>query len=182
MRPLLTTIVLVLVGATFACSSGSSFDQAAQQNSDQQQSQDGINLQPSGGGDAVPPGPVGPADVDTIRVGDQAWGRTLPMTSGQCFVQRVEGLPVSGVAWGSLNGDDELSFAANYNQDGSFEAEVRGPDMFWIAGARSPGVQDLAIELDFEALTIIGSGTFTSLHTNELAAGSFHFQCEERVN
>ncbi|CAN5875173.1 hypothetical protein BH23ACT4_BH23ACT4_00050 [soil metagenome] len=34
------------------------------------------------------------------------------------------------------------------------------------------------IELDFDALTISGSGTFFSIVTQERARGSFQFTCE----
>ncbi len=124
--------------------------------------------------------PAGPAAMNTIQVDGEVWDRTLPMTTGQCFVQNVEGLPPSGVAWGTLDGDDELRFSASQNQDASNEAEVETPDVFWVAGPRvADGPDDLVIELDFDALTIVGSGTFTNLYTGETAAGSFAFQCED---
>jgi len=126
------------------------------------------------------PEPVGPADMNTIRIGSQVWERTLPMTTGQCFVQNVEGLPPSGTAWGTLDGDEGIRFSANQRQDGTNEAEVDDQDNFyWIAGPRSSGPDDLEIELDFDALTIIGQGTFTNVLTGETAAGSFAFQCED---
>jgi hypothetical protein len=129
-------------------------------------------------GDA--PEPVGPADMNTIRIGSQVWERTLPMTTGQCFVQNVEGLPPSGTAWGTLDGDDGIRFSAGQNQDGTNEAEVDDQENFyWIAGPRSSGPDDLEIELDFEALTITGQGTFTNVFTGDTAAGSFAFQCED---
>lgn len=124
--------------------------------------------------------PVGPAEMNTIRVGSQVWERTLPMTTGQCFVQNVEGLPPSGVAWGTLDGDDDIRFSANKNQDGTNEAEVDDEESYyWLAGPRSSGPDDLEVELDFEALTIVGQGTFTNVFTGETAAGSFAFQCED---
>ncbi len=127
------------------------------------------------------PEPVGPADMDTIRIGSEVWERTLPMTTGQCFVQNVDGLPPSGVAWGTLDGDDGIRFSASQNQDGTNEAEVDDQEsFFWVAGPRvADGPDDLVIELDFDALTIVGQGTFTNLFTGETAPGSFAFQCED---
>ena len=123
---------------------------------------------------------VGPAETNTIRIGSQVWERTLPMTTGQCFVQNVEGLPPSGVAWGTLDGDDGIRFSANQNQDGTNEAEVDDQESYyWLAGPRASGPDDLEIELDFDALTIVGQGTFTNLFTGETAPGSFAFQCED---
>ena len=123
---------------------------------------------------------VGPAEMNTIRIGSQVWERTLPMTTGQCFVQNVEGLPPSGVSWGTLDGDDGIRFSAKQNQDGTNEAEVDDQESYyWLAGPRSSGPDDLEVELDFEALTIIGQGPFTNLFTGETAPGSFAFQCED---
>ena len=141
----------------------------------------GSNGNAGSGGSSDPeaaPEPIGPVAVNTIQIGDETWTRTLPMTSGQCFLYEDDGtLPTSAVVWGPLDGDD-LSFSANYNQDGSFESEVRGENFFWVAGPRGPGVDDLEIELDFDTLTVTGEGTFHNLHNGEIAAGSFHFQCE----
>ena len=130
----------------------------------------------SSGGSAEP---IGPADMNTIRIGDNTWNRTLPMTTGQCFLYEDDGnLPTSAVAWGTLDGDDDWRFSASQNQDGTFEAEVtNNAEVYWFAGARSPGVDDLEIVLDFEALTITGSGTFSDVLGNA-AGGSFAFQCE----
>jgi len=132
-------------------------------------------------GQAAAPEPSGDVAMDTIRIGNDVWSRTLPMTTGQCFVFEDDGtLPTSGTVWGTLDGDDELRFAARLSQDGTFEAEISNDsDMYWLAGERAPDPKDLSIELDFENLTITGSGTFYLANTGELASGSFAFQCEE---
>ncbi|TFG66854.1 MAG: hypothetical protein E4H24_07460 [Thermomicrobiales bacterium] len=104
------------------------------------------------------------------------------MTTGQCFLSEADGTyPTWGTAWGSLDGNDDLRFSAKLGQDGTFGSEVTGPgdsSLFWIAGERSPEVHDLVVELDIDAQTIKGSGTFYSLTTNKLASGSFEFICE----
>lgn len=133
-------------------------------------------------GDQAIEGPVsvGPAAMDTIQIGSQVWQRTLPMTTGQCFVQNIEGMPPFAVAWGTLDGDDDVRFTAGQNQDGMFNAEVEEDDaFFWMAGPRSTGPDDLVVELDFDALTITGEGTFTNFYTGESAPGAFAFQCED---
>lgn len=124
--------------------------------------------------------PIGPVDMNTIQIGSETWERTLPMTTGQCFLYEDDGsLPTSAVVWGTLNGDDEIRFSATYGQDGVLEAEVRNDtDMYWIAGERNPNVNDLVIELDFDTLTVTGHGTFSSLTKFTDAAGAFAFQCE----
>ncbi len=126
------------------------------------------------------PESVAPADMNTIRIGSQVWERTLPMTTGQCFVQNVDGLPPSGVAWGTLDGDDDVSFSAGQSQDGTNEARVEDQETYyWIAGPGvADGPDDLEVELDFDALTIRGQGTFSNVFTGETAPGSFAFQCE----
>ncbi len=131
------------------------------------------------GSDEPTPEAPGPLLDNAIRIGNQTWERTLPMTTGQCFLFEDDGtLPDSGNAWGTLDGDDDLRFAARYNQDGSFESEVsNNHDMYWGSGPRF-GEDDLLIELDFDNLTISGHGTFVSLITGERAMGSFQFTCE----
>jgi hypothetical protein len=130
--------------------------------------------------DASAPAPSGPVEMNTIRIGSTTWSRTLPMTSGQCFLYEDDGtLPTSANVWGTLDGDDDIRFSANYGQDGTFEAEVVDESaFFWIAGRRSPEVDDLVIELDFEALTITGSGTFANVGSVDPEQGAFAFQCE----
>lgn len=138
----------------------------------------GDNTSDGGNADDPTPEASGPLDPDSIRIGSEVWNRTLPMTTGQCFVFKDDGnLPDSAVAWGTLNNDDGLSFSADYGQDGTFGAEVQGENMYWVAGQRSG--TDLTIELDFDNLTITGEGIFNNLHTNEFAYGSFHFVCED---
>lgn len=121
----------------------------------------------------------GPLGDNSIRIGDQTWERTLPMTTGQCFLFADDGtLPDSGNAWGTLDNDEDLRFAARYNQDGTFESEVsNNHDMYWGSGPRF-GEDDLVVDLDFDTLTISGHGTFVSLITGERAMGSFQFTCE----
>lgn len=132
-----------------------------------------------GASDEPTPEAEGALGENTIRIGDQTWERTLPMTTGQCFLYADDGnLPDSGNAWGTLDGDEDLRFAARYNQDGTFESEVsNNEDMYWGSGPRF-GEDDLVIELDFENLTISGHGTYSSLITGERAMGSFQFTCE----
>ncbi len=129
---------------------------------------------------AIEPEPPGDVAMDTIRVGSQVWERTLPMTSGQCFLFEDDGtIPTNGVAWGTLDGDDDLHFSAGMSQDGTFSAELdNNYDFYWVAGARG-GRDDLTVELDFAAQTITGSGVFHNLTTGQLAEGSFAFQCTE---
>jgi hypothetical protein len=118
---------------------------------------------------------------NTIRIGDQVWERTLPMTTGQCFLSTAAGgIPDWGVAWGTLDGDEDIRFSASAKQDGSFEVEVINfVDMQWGAGPRFQQEEsDLVVELDFDTLTISGHGTFRSLPTGERAMGSFEFTCE----
>lgn len=131
-------------------------------------------------GGSETPEPVGPADMNTIRIGSETWSRTLPMTSGQCFLPAEDGGdPTGGTVWGTLDGNDDLRFNVGYEADGSHGAEVNDNErLYWIAGVRSPNGNDLQFEIDFDAQTITGSGTFTSLTTGEVAAGSFAFQCE----
>jgi len=102
------------------------------------------------------------------------------MTTGQCFLFEDDGtLPTSATVWGTLDGDDGIRFSASYRQDGTFGAEVDDQTTnFWFAGPNGPGVDDLVIELDFETLTISGSGTFTNALDGESAPGAFEFQCE----
>lgn len=130
-------------------------------------------------GDGVTPEASGPLGENTIRIGDQTWERTLPMTTGQCFLFEDDGtLPDSASAWGTLDNDEDLRFSARFNQDGTFESEVsNNHDMYWGSGPRF-GEDDLVVELDFETLTISGSGTYSSLITGERAMGSFQFTCE----
>lgn len=129
--------------------------------------------------DSVTPEASGPLGENTIRIGDQTWERTLPMISGQCFLYEDDGtLPTSATAWGTLDGDDDLRFNVSHKQDGTFEAQISDNEaMFWGSGP-SFEEEDLVIELDFEALTIRGKGTFFSLTTRERAMGSFQFTCE----
>lgn len=151
-------------------------------NSNQSDAGDGSGAGGSGGsgaGDEVTPEASGPLAPNTIRIGDQVWERTLPMTTGQCFLYEDDGtLPDSGTAWGTLDGDEDLRYAASYNQDGTFEAEISNNlDMYWGSGPRFQE-DDLVVELDFDTLTITGEGTFRSLTTGERAEGSFVFVCE----
>jgi hypothetical protein len=137
-----------------------------------------------GGGQAgeVEAEPAGPVEPNTIRIGSQVWKRTLPMTTGQCFLYEDDGtLPTSASVWGTLDGIEDSHFSASVGQDGAFGAGLNGPGdstLYWQAGARNPEVNDLVIELDFEAQTIKGSGTFHSLTERRSASGSFEFICE----
>lgn len=129
--------------------------------------------------DEPTPEASGPLGENSIRIGDQTWERTLPMSTGQCFLFEDDGtLPDSGTAWGTLDNDEDLRFAARYQQDGTFESEVsNNHDMYWGSGPRF-GEDDLVIELDFATSTISGNGTFVSLITGDRAIGSFQFTCE----
>ena len=131
--------------------------------------------------DEITPEAPGTLQPNTIRIGDQVWTRTLPMSSGQCLVIEADGtLPAWSTVWGTLDGDDETRFSVNYNQDGTFESEITNNfDEYWGAGTRFQGDEaDLVIDLDFENLTVTGNGTFTSLTTGERARGSFFLTCE----
>ncbi len=130
---------------------------------------------------AIEPEPAEPVAPNTIRIGSQVWTRTLPMTSGQCFLYEDDGtLPTSASVWGTLDGNADLHFAATFGQDGTFHSDVNdGVALYWVAGERSPGVRDLVVELDFDTQTIRGQGTYKSLTTGKLASGSFEFICEE---
>lgn len=139
----------------------------------------GVSDEGAGDSEGAAPEASGPLAENTIRIGDQTWERTLPMTTGQCFLYEDDGnLPTSGNVWGTLDGDDDLRFSASYGQDGTFEAEVsNNQDMYWGSGERF-AQEDLEIELDFDTLTISGSGTFISLTSGDRAMGSFLFVCE----
>jgi hypothetical protein len=139
-----------------------------------------------GGGGSQPgevePEPAGAVEPNTIRIGSQVWKRTLPMTEGQCFLQEDDGtLPTSANVWGPVDGNEGDRFSARHQQDGTFEADVTGggdSSLFWLGGTKNPEVNDLVIELDFDAQTIKGHGTFWSLTEQRAASGSFHFICE----
>ncbi len=179
-------VILALALAATGCGGSDSSDDAGTTTPstapsvDDADSGNGTGGQADDGSGGEPTGePIGPAAMDTIRIGSETWTRTLPMTSGQCFLYEDDGtLPTTGVAWGPLDGPDGIRFSATHNQDGTFEAEVSNDtNVYWFAGPRSPGVDDLVIELDFDALTITGSGTFTSV-LGDVAQGSFAFQCD----
>jgi hypothetical protein len=179
-------VILALALAAAGCGGSDSSDDAGTTTPstapsvDDADSGNGTGGQANDGSGGEPTGePIGPAAMDTIRIGSETWTRTLPMTSGQCFLYEDDGtLPTTGVAWGPLDGPDGIRFSATHNQDGTFEAEVSNDtNVYWFAGPRSPGVDDLVIELDFDALTITGSGTFTSV-LGDVAQGSFAFQCD----
>ena len=138
----------------------------------------------NGGGDSsteIEPEPAGAVEPNTIRIGSKVWKRTLPMTTGQCFLFKDDGtLPTSANVWGTLDGDDRYHFSATQDQGGGFAAQVDNDvDVYWLAGEKSPKGNDLVIDLDFEAQTIKGHGTFFSLTRQKLASGSFEFVCEE---
>lgn len=133
----------------------------------------------------IEPEPASPVEPNTIRIGSQVWKRTLPMTTGQCFLTKADGtLPTWGVAWGTLDDNEDLHFSAKVGQDGAFSADVddntRNPTTplpHWVAGKGIP-VADLVVELDFDTQTIRGHGTYTDRATGKLASGSFEFICE----
>jgi hypothetical protein len=150
-------------------------DQSSDTETDPSGDTDGQSSNP-----APEPEPSGPVELNTIRIGSEVWGRTLPMTTGQCEIHEDDGnLPTSAFVWGTLDGDDDLRFAASLNQDGTVEAEISNGAMYWIAGERGPGDNDLIIELDFDTQTISGTATFTLINTGEMASGSFEFRCEK---
>ncbi len=138
--------------------------------------------QAAGGGQVgeVEPEPATPVESNTIRIGSKVWKRTLPMTTGQCYLFKDDGtLPTSANAWGTLDGDDSYHFSAQLTQSGTFKAQVDdNASVYWVAGEGSPKVDDLVIDIDFDSQTIKGQGTFYSLTTNKLASGSFEFVCE----
>ena len=136
-------------------------------------------IEPEAG--AVEPEPAGAVEPNTIRIGSQVWRRTLPMTTGQCFLFKDDGtLPTSANVWGTLDGDESYHFSAKQDQSGGFAAQVDNDvDVYWLAGEQSPKANDLVIDLDFDAQTINGHGTFFSLTQQKQASGSFEFVCEE---
>ena len=77
--------------------------------------------------------------------------------------------------WGTLNGDDNLSFAVSYAEDGSFSSEVTSDSMFWVAGQKDG--TELTVTHDFAAQSIRGDGLFYNLHSDQWAYGSFDFTC-----
>ena len=85
------------------------------------------------------------------------WIRTIPITSGQCFVQEGEGVTPFAV-WGTLDNDDRASFLVSHDQDAGFGTEV-------------------IVEHGFATQSITGSGLFYNLHSDEWAYGSFGFTC-----
>lgn len=135
---------------------------------------------------AIEPEPAGPVEPNTIRIGSQVLERTLPMTTGQCFLFEEDGTyPTWGAVSGSLDGNEDLRFSAKVSQDGTFSAVVNdntsdptmaGPS--WYAGEGS-GLTDLVVELNLDTQTISGHGTFKSAGYGKLASGSFEFICEE---
>lgn len=180
-----TVVVLAFVLVLAACGGGDdagSGDGDTTGGGDTTQDSGGDGSADGGGSDSggETPEPVGPADMNTIRIGSETWARTLPMTTGQCFLPAEDGGdPTGGTVWGTLDGNDDFRFNVGYSADGSHGAEVNdNTSIYWIAGERSPNGNDLEFEIDFDAQTITGSGTFTSLTTGEVAAGSFAFQCE----
>jgi hypothetical protein len=178
LRTFIVLLSLALFSAILACGG----DDFSDLKSQQEQDNTGGGQTSSQSSDAgQSSGPVGPADINTIRIGDQVWMRTLPMTTGQCFLYEDDGsLPTSATVWGTLNNDDSLHFSVSYTQEGTFQAQVdNDSDMYWVAGERNGEIDDLTIELDFEAQTIRGSGTFTNFVGGGNAQGSFAFQCEE---
>lgn len=116
----------------------------------------------------------GPLPSDGFRIGKDVWVRTIPITSGQCFVQEGEGIDPFAV-WGTLNGDDNLSFAVSYAEGGSFSSEVTSDSMFWAAGEKIGS--ELTVEHDFATQSISGDGLFYNLHSDEWAYASFQFTC-----
>ena len=175
----MVAVVGVVGGVHAGCGSDDSLTES-EAGADEEATESATSDAPAESGTESGAESVGPAEMNTIRIGSQVWERMLPMTTGQCFVQNIEGLPPSGVAWGTLDGDDRIRFSANQSQDGTNEAEVDDQESYyWLAGPRASGPDDLEVELDFDALTIVGQGTFTNLFTGETAPGSFAFQCED---
>jgi hypothetical protein len=187
LKTLIALFASLLVGAVIACGGDDDFSALQSQQPDSaggaQTSNEGSDAGQTSneGSNAASSGPVGPADMNTIRIGDQVWMRTLPMTRGQCFLYKNDGtLPTSATVWGTLDNDDSLHFSVNYTQEGTFEAQVDNDvELYWVAGERNSEIDDLTIELDFDAQTIRGNGTFTNFVGGGNAQGSFAFQCEE---
>ena len=134
------------------------------------------------GDDAITPEGNGEPEMNTIRIGSQVWTRTLPMTTGQCWVTDENdggsGLPASSNIWGTLDGDEDVRFSAGMDQDGAFGAEVDDQRSFyWVSGKRSP-LNELTITHDYENRIARGTGVFENALTGERAYGSFAFQCQ----
>jgi hypothetical protein len=128
----------------------------------------------SGTPDNPTPEASGPLPPDGFRIGNDVWVRTLPITSGQCFVQEGDGVHPFTV-WGTLDNDDGQSFAVNYDDDGRFSSEVTSDAMFWVAGSKDGS--ELTVEHDVATQSISGDGLFYNLHSDEWAYGSFQFTC-----
>lgn len=130
----------------------------------------------SGSGTLENPTPEapGPLPPDGFRIGDDVWERTVPITRGQCFVQEGDGATPFAV-WGTLDADDNLSFAVSYGEDGSFSSEVTSDSMFWVAGQRDGS--DLTVTHDVATQSISGEGLFYNMQSDEWAYGSFEFTC-----
>ena len=170
-------------GADDSANSGTGFgteppESGQQQNSEDSDSNSGTEAAtaPGDGGTLDDPTPEasGLLPQDGFRIGDDVWVRTVPITSGQCFVQEGEGITPFAV-WGTLNNDDSLSFAVSHDQDAGFGAEVTSDTMFWVAG-RKDGTE-VIVDHDFATQSITGSGLFYNLHSDEWAYGSFEFTC-----
>lgn len=116
----------------------------------------------------------GPLPADGFRIGNDVWERTIPMTRGQCFVQEGDGAAPFAV-WGTLNGDDSMSFAVDDGGSGNPTSEVTSDTMFWVSGQKD-GTQ-LTVEHDAATRSISGEGIFYNLQTDEWAYGSFQFTC-----
>jgi hypothetical protein len=189
MRKLFITVVSVAVlaagcgGADDSADSGTGFGTEPPGN-EQQQDSDGSDSNvgteaatASGDGgtfDDPTPEASGSLPPDGFRIGDDVWVRTIPITSGQCFVQEGEGITPFTV-WGTLNNDDTLSLAVSHDQDAGVAAEVRSDTMSWVAGGKDG--TEVVVEHDFVAQSITGSGLFYNGHSNEWAYGSFDFTC-----
>lgn len=176
---LLIGLAIAIVMFSLACGGdGLSIPQAPTPETAGQEQNSGGASQNSGDAGGVTPG--GPAALNTMRIGDEVFERTLPMTRGQCFLYEADGtLPTSATVWGTMNGEDGTHFSVSYGQDGKFGAQVDSSNYHWLAGERNGTIDDLSIELDFDTQTIRGAGIFTNFFTGENAEGSFEFMCEE---
>ncbi len=145
---ILFTLIATLALATTACGGAESVatETAPDGFVDGESSDDPQGSSGSGGGGQtgdVEPEPAGAVEPNTIRIGSQVWKRTLPMTTGQCFLFKDDGtLPTSANVWGTLDGVEDSHFSASVQQDGTFEVRSertwRQHPLLGQAGERSP--------------------------------------------
>ena len=126
---------------------------------------------------ASPTNPGGPADLNTIQIGNRVWTRSTAAMASDCYLEKQsDGAEIAGVS-DALDGDESKRFGIRFGP-GVAEAHLDALLYEWDAGPSNPSVNDLAIELHFETSTIRGSGTFYNELDGTSAQGYFTFVCE----